>query len=86
MQHRKMFQPAELMESQPAGPQRPAKIPVCKLALDSMGAPTGPAGGVPLPLFTRKYSQYSAGSPTGEVRGWYPPYLVCKPVRLNRPT
>lgn len=50
MQHRKMYQPAEWLESQPAGPQRPAKIPVCKLALDSMGAPAGPAGGAPYPF------------------------------------
>ena len=68
MQHRKMCQPAEWPGNQPTGPQRPAKIPVCKLALDGMGAPTGPAGGVPLPFFTRKYSQYGAGSPTGEPR------------------
>ena len=79
MQHRKMYQPAEWLESQPAGPQRPAKIPVCKLALDSMGAPAGPAGGVSLPLFTRKYSQYGAGSPKGEARGWYPPIWCVSP-------
>ena len=67
MQHRKMCQPAEWPGSHLAGPQRPAKIPVCKLALDSMGAPTGPAGGVPPPLCSSKRNQQAKDIQPGKL-------------------
>ena len=70
MQHRKMCQPAEWPGSHLAGPQRPAKKPVCKLALDGMGAPTGPAGGVPPPLCSSKRYQQSKDKQPGKLYRW----------------
>lgn len=86
MQHRKMCQPAEWPGNQPTGPQRPAKIPVCKLALDGMGAPTGPAGGVPPTLFHEKIFTVRCRKYNGRGAGVVSPYLVCKSARPNKPT
>lgn len=65
-----------------SGPQKSLCVNWRWTAWERLQAPPGVS---PLPFFTRKYSQYGAGSTTGEVRGWYPPiWCVSRHVRTSQ--